>query len=1067
MPPPNRGRKRDYQVICDDDDDNDGDDDKNNHDPTAAFTLYSSSLSVDGDDHAEASASSLQDKRMMGLPKTATDGISSAGTATVGFDEDAFYDDDLPVKPSKLLSSEDTASTVKLPPAPSLAPYEVPSGETNIDDVDEDDAGPEPNDTRRASNPSPAVLQKEWLDHYRHDYLRELIWLEGRGGRESQKYCAGCGTEGRLIFRCKSCVGSEPLCQGCIVAVHHHNPLHFVERWNGSHYEDTTLKALGLAIYLGHAPGRRCEMLSFESKGSHEEFYKAISRLTGNVKAKGSRDRYHEFIKMVSQWRHLKMLKRAGRGHDRGGIEKTQEGACAIRCPACPQPGMNLPDGWDVAPPGKRWLYRLFIAIDGNFRLKRRLVSSDERDPGYNVGWAYFVEDVGFRRYLVAEWDSKQERSTCVAHDAVDKPDREARGLAASGVVAIVCTRHEMKLPNGVGDLQKGERYSNVDYIAFCSIRWFKIRDLVISYDIACQWHKKLMARLGRLPPSIQPKTLAGLTVLIPKFHLPAHIEYCNRTYSFNLTKGVGRTDGEAPERGWARMNAAAKSTAEMGPGTRRDTLDDLFADENWKKTQRLMASQLTKMIRAVSGSEKHEKALTEFRESIPEKFIELWLNQAEEWEANPSTAHNPFEAETTGVSEQAIRLKLAREAEEADSSHGKADESDAGVMHASLFISHGLQLEEDQHKLHIAVSALGNHPTKKQLTAMAERSNTLRRRITVWIEVQKLHMPEAEAARREKDNMSTAVGGKPSSEAYEIPSSYLPPSCLQPANLIWHATKPSSGKRKDAYSRGVAQNTRSNTAINRAQSSVNNAAKKYDRAYAALLALCGKETPSQDPEGWRKDLRVLRLKDIRGLSEGLYGETEGTREISWIWKSRSAPITSESGENIENIESDEQLQDAVRIEFLKSRARAMRWREEVELLQEEMRRILAFFKFKAEWWFSRQTSTIGGGGLDYEEGFSAYALSQCSVYHTLYRECQEEWSKGQQRGWRKPPKGKKGLNGDKDEGPCDASAAEGDLKDVQAGGASSSEVNIKTPGEVNAQDDGEDNDMDLYDDYD
>ena len=75
---------------------------------------------------------------------------------------------------------------------------------------------------------------------------------------------------------------------------------------------------------------------------------------------------------------------------------------------------------------------------------------------------------------------------------------------------------------------------------------------------------------------------------LVPKFHLPAHVEACNLAYSFNLTKGVGRTDGEAPERGWANINPAAQSTKEMGPGSRRDTLDDHFGDWNWKKITKM-----------------------------------------------------------------------------------------------------------------------------------------------------------------------------------------------------------------------------------------------------------------------------------------------------------------------------------------------------------------------------------------------------------------------------------------------------------------------------------------------
>lgn len=65
-------------------------------------------------------------------------------------------------------------------------------------------------------------------------------------------------------------------------------------------------------------------------------------------------------------WRHLKMLKRAGRGQDPSGAEGTQEGELAIECPACPHPGRNLPDGWENAPQEIRYAnfhLRLIIRV--------------------------------------------------------------------------------------------------------------------------------------------------------------------------------------------------------------------------------------------------------------------------------------------------------------------------------------------------------------------------------------------------------------------------------------------------------------------------------------------------------------------------------------------------------------------------------------------------------------------------------------------------------------------------------------------------------------------------------
>jgi hypothetical protein len=67
-------------------------------------------------------------------------------------------------------------------------------------------------------------------------------------------------------------------------------------------------------------------------------------------------DRYEAFMRMAREWRHIQMLKRAGRGHDPAGVNATQEGECAVLCPACPQPGKNLPEDWQQAPRTKGYL---------------------------------------------------------------------------------------------------------------------------------------------------------------------------------------------------------------------------------------------------------------------------------------------------------------------------------------------------------------------------------------------------------------------------------------------------------------------------------------------------------------------------------------------------------------------------------------------------------------------------------------------------------------------------------------------------------------------------------------
>jgi hypothetical protein len=113
--------------------------------------------------------------------------------------------------------------------------------------------------------------------------------------------------------------------------------------------------------------------------------------------------------------------------------------------------------------------------------------------------------------------------------------------------------------------------------------------EFIASYDVACQWSTHFWKRMLLYPSWFQFDYRSKLfRFLVPKFHLAAHIMKCQTEFSFNFTKGVGRTEGEAPERGWAGLNWAAASTVEMGPGFRRDVMDDHLGNINWQKTSNM-----------------------------------------------------------------------------------------------------------------------------------------------------------------------------------------------------------------------------------------------------------------------------------------------------------------------------------------------------------------------------------------------------------------------------------------------------------------------------------------------
>lgn len=120
---------------------------------------------------------------------------------------------------------------------------------------------------------------------------------------------------------------------------------------------------------------RQFHIITLTGKLSAYEYYRALENLTDNtgvsvpkvshllsstdsrlIDALPSQTRFKSFMRMVRQYRHLKMLKRAGRGNVQDGIKTTANGELAVVCPACPNPEVNLPLGWESVPQADRYV---------------------------------------------------------------------------------------------------------------------------------------------------------------------------------------------------------------------------------------------------------------------------------------------------------------------------------------------------------------------------------------------------------------------------------------------------------------------------------------------------------------------------------------------------------------------------------------------------------------------------------------------------------------------------------------------------------------------------------------
>ena len=81
-----------------------------------------------------------------------------------------------------------------------------------------------------------------------------------------------------------------------------------------------------------------------------------------------------------------------------------------------------------------------------------------------------------------------------------------------------------------------------------------------------------------------------------------------------------------------------------------------------------------------------------------------------------------------------------------------------------------------------------------------------------------------------------------------------------------------------------------------------------------------------------------------------------------------------------------------MRVEWAKARARADRWREEEELIQEEMRRVLQYLTWEAAWWRAqgsrRQAITV-----ELSQGLQAYSEKQACLREALAQKFARQWA--------------------------------------------------------------------------
>ncbi|PBK59415.1 hypothetical protein ARMSODRAFT_991160 [Armillaria solidipes] len=905
---------------------------------------------------------------------------------------------------------------------------------------------------------------------YREEYLLELLRRNGRGDAMLLSKCARCQT-GEPTYRCDSCLLGLLLCQSCCLRDHSSMPLHFVRKWTGERFVKTTLCELGLRVQIGHFDGSECicpeqagrtftvmdtngihevdinycacdrrggstrrqqllrfgwypatlyhprtcatltllnqfHALTLASKVSGYDFYKYLTSMTDAWGINLPKRKYKSLLRM--------MMMRAGRGQEENGIKTTSPGGLALRCPACPIPYVNLPAGWESA---SRFLYRGILALDANFRLKNLFRSTKEADPGLHTGLAYFVKYTPYLLHL-SKYVTQTDISTCSGFKTLRQAEtRGETGLRASGVAMCVCARHEMVCATGVGDLQKGEWYANMDYVIMSGAASLGLQNLFVSYDIACQWNINFKTRMKELPSHLRLRGGVGLSCGVPKLHAKAHKMACQCEYAIGIQFGTGRTDGEGIEQTWAVVNAIAWSTKEMGPGSRHDTLDDHFAYHNFVKLIGLGDMLHKRLTEAENQVIAHRKYHGDFTRALPKsEYAEEWTAVVEEWDQDWSKP-SPYLSVAEHVTEQDLKLKLKE-----DERRAKAcGEIPIHKISATSCLGLGLLIEDSQRRISAIVSGEGEL-SSSELADVEMRRTNLEKLIEQFRELQIVYMPGiALRIEREQEAATTAIEAEDDklwfpSDLSEVVRNSICHSGLGEKEKVlreaqcWDAlaairsslrAEASVHAFRNEHLRGQEALSHASDVLDSWKAKRNLAAQKYRCARSALLALRG-------PGTWTNNLRELNAKDMSSMygsvmdlqetaTEAINPEDQRQKkrksekhkdkpkDVSWIWMAEGS-----LGELGDDSDITDGIQD-VRVHWLRSRARLLRWEEEIALLREEQRRVLVTLRYHAKWWDGQRS---GWEGLTAEiaEGVRAYAAQQRDAQLNLAEHFARKW---------------------------------------------------------------------------
>ncbi|KAI6166492.1 hypothetical protein EDD17DRAFT_1752630 [Pisolithus thermaeus] len=725
-------------------------------------------------------------------------------------------------------------------------------------------------------------------------------------------------------------------------------------------------------------------------------FYQKLKRFTNN--AFPERDRYRELMRVSWLWRDLKHRKWFGFGHD---AEKDPgDGGLALYCPACPQPGLNLPADWKV------WYDRNTVmrqyVIDGNFTAQHMKMNKPELDVALSDGKGYMVSEGPYQNHLQHSLDSK-ERSTCSNHRAINAANINKSNLRSTGIGATACAQHGCFVPTLWWIFKKGRGgYMNTDYSIFNALGCGseRITKVLVIYDIGCQWSVNFWSRVKNSPSLLLPPALE-IVPAVGKFHLAAHKLSCFPRYSLNFVKGAGHLDGEILETLWAPFNKISPTARSMTQAHRQEVYDDHMRDSNWKK--------LVGLGEGFSPRRTSNKCLEEMNQAYEQLTAVLDPDKVSGWELDALRAEADrgealdiylLKGDKAATFHE-VQLQLMKNPMTPFRSGGSV-----------AWLAEGISIEDSQDQLRSELQQLPNPMSTSQEVKISMKRQRLSARIEKFhsngqaffkgLEIDGAFAPqddpefcgkeeEGEEEDREfwgEDDGYWEVPGEEVEElASELMSIWMPSSIGSDKLTELGLVDPLKEERElrigqandclDQLRTDLGNKAMTKKEIQKVVARINKHVRGYQRARQAILRL--------DPNGDMAEQYQEILPDDLAVSKEVTEENrfgQGTSKLAWFWMM-------EGEQSQLSLQGGGLTEEFYRINWLKARARRDRWKEEVSLVRHEMLWTCLWFEYHKDMWEKRALEST-------EPRREAYAKKQMGLWNDFAKKSKEDAGEGE-----------------------------------------------------------------------